>query len=167
MATVLQRHTTHTADHRNLKKDLFGDAPPFPIQDYFRIDPACGKDVFCENGLVQHVAGRFPGSCLCPLRNNSIKNSGDTARYRLGPPRQTRFNRPVRLLRAFLEGEGRRREREGASPGKPQRMAHVCTTIFEEPCPVMHWTTHGGVCLWLGAGCRRWETLHMAVFFGT
>ena len=42
---------------------------------------------------MQHVAGRFPGSCLCPLRNNSIKNSGDTARYRLGPPRQTRFNR--------------------------------------------------------------------------
>ena len=37
---------------------------------------------------------------------------------------------PVRLLRAFLEGEGRRGEREGLTRDRPQRTAHVCTTVF-------------------------------------
>ena len=91
MATVLLRHTTHTTDHRNHKKDLLGDAPPTLFRPIFE-STCMWKDVFAESGLVQHVAWRFPGSCLCPLQDNSIKNSGDTERYRLGPPRQTRFN---------------------------------------------------------------------------
>ena len=53
-------------------------------------------------------------------------------------------------------GRGRGGWRKGgSSSGKPQGMAHVCTTVFQEPRPVTHWTTHGGGCLWLGAGCRR------------
>ena len=91
MSAVPLRHTAHTAEHRVHNKGLFCDTPSPLFRSIFE-STCLWKDVFSQNGLAQHVARRFPGSCLCPLHDNSIKNSGDTARYRLGPPRPTRFN---------------------------------------------------------------------------
>ena len=56
MATVLLRHTTHTADRKKPQKGPVWRRTPCPIQADFSNRPACGKDVFSENGLVRHVA---------------------------------------------------------------------------------------------------------------
>ena len=94
----------------------------------------CGRTSFLRTCKCSTL--RFPGSCLCPLHDNSIKNSGDAARYRLGPPRQTRFN-------------SRRRGRTAASCRMSQETAQTCNTDKTScvtPCFV-------GVCVHVKLAC--------------